>query len=70
MHVYCKCLLECRDKGAMEKLTDHFLILLYKMIFEEEPPCMSHGAMEVVSKIVDLFASPYDTFLRMFGGYN
>jgi len=52
----------------MEKLIDHFLIPLYNLIFKEEPPCMSHGAMEAVVEITYWFASPYDTFLRVFGG--
>lgn len=48
----------------MEKLTNHFLIPLYKMNFEEEP--MSRGAMEVVSEIANWFASPNGTFLKVF----
>lgn len=52
----------------MEKLTNHFLILLYNMIFEEEPPCMSRGEMEEVAEIADWFTSLNDTFLRVFGG--
>ena len=32
----------------MEKLTNHFLIPLYSMIFEEGPPYMSRGAMEAI----------------------
>jgi len=38
------------------------------MIFEEEPPCMSHGAMEPVLEIANWFASPDGTFLRAFSG--
>ena len=52
----------------MGKLIDHFLIPLYKLIFEEEPPCMSHGVMEAISEITDWYASPYATFLRVFSG--
>ena len=37
----------------MDNLTDNFLIVLYKMIFEEEPPFMSCEAMEVVAEISD-----------------
>jgi len=38
-------------KGEMEKLTDHFLIPLYKLIFKEKPLYMSRQAMEAVSEI-------------------
>ena len=41
----------------METITDNFLIVLYQMIFEEEPRFMSCEAMEVVAKLVDWFAS-------------
>lgn len=50
----------------MENLTKHFFIPLCKKIFEEDTPCMSHEAMEVVSKITNWFASPDETFLREF----
>lgn len=42
----------------MKKLIDHFLIVLYQMIFKEEPPCMSHDAIDVVAELVDWFSSP------------
>jgi len=54
----------------MEKLTDHFLILLYKLVFKEGPPRMSCGVVDVVSEIKDWFASSNGTFLRVFGGQN
>ena len=50
----------------MEKLTDHFIIFLYKFIFEEEPPSMSRGEMEAVLYIADFFASLNAIFLRVF----
>jgi len=68
VHIYCKLLYECNHRGVMEKLTDHFLIPLYKLIFEEEPPCMSCGKMEAVSEITDWFASPDGNFLKVFHG--
>lgn len=67
VHIYCKFLSECSHKGVMEKMLNHFLIPLYKFIFEEERPCVLHGVMEVVSEISNYFASPNATFLRLFG---
>lgn len=68
IQIYSKILSECSYKGVVGNLTDHFLIPLYKLIFEEEPPCMSRGEMEAVSELVDWFASLDVTFLRVFGG--
>jgi len=36
------------------------------LIFQEEPPRISHGAMEVVLELLDWFASLDGTFLRVF----
>jgi len=52
----------------MEKLTNQFLIPFYKLIFEEYPPCMSHGAMEAVLEIIHWFASQDGNFLSLFCG--
>lgn len=68
VHIYCKLLSECSYKGVMEKLTEHFLIPLYNMIFEEDLPCMSREKMEAVSELAGWFASPNGTYLRVFGG--
>lgn len=69
IHIHCKLLLECNHyRGVMEKLIDHFLIPLYMLIFEEEPPCMSCVVMEAVLKIEDWFSSPNGNFLKVFGG--
>lgn len=70
MHIHCKLLSYCNHRGVMEKLTGQFLIPLYKMIFEEEPPCMSLGAMEAISEIVDWFTSLDGTLIRVFDRQN
>lgn len=51
----------------MERLTDHFINPLYKLIFEKYPPCMSREVMDVIVNIVDWYASPGGTFIRVFG---
>lgn len=68
VHIHCKILLYYNHRGVMEKLTDHFLILLYKIIFEEEPHCMSPVKMEEISEIECWFSSPDGTLLRVFSG--
>lgn len=68
VHIYFKFLLDCNHRGVMEQLTDHFIIPLYKLIFEEDPPCMSRGEMEVITDIIDWYAAPGGTFLRVFSG--
>lgn len=52
----------------MARLTDHFIISLYKLIFEQDPPCMSQEVMEVILNIVYWYASPNGTFIIVFGG--
>lgn len=49
----------------MEKLIDKFLIILYHMIFEEDPHFMSHEAMEALAEISDWFSSPDGTYLKV-----
>ena len=39
--IYCKLLLDCSYRGVMARLTEHFIISLYKIIFEQDPPCIS-----------------------------
>lgn len=40
----------------MEKLKDHLVIPLYKMISDEESPCISSAVMGAVSELADWFA--------------
>jgi len=52
----------------MERLTGHFIISLYKLIFEQYPPFMSQEAMEVILNITNRNASLDGTFIRVFVG--
>lgn len=70
MHINYKTLSDHSHWGVMEQLTNLSIILLYKLIFEEEPPCMSRGEMEVITKITDWYASLGGTFLRVFNKEN
>ena len=51
----------------MEMLFDHFIIQIYKLIFEHDPPYMSREAMEALPNIAYWYASPSGTFIKMFG---
>jgi len=51
----------------MARLSDHLITLVYKMIFIQDPPCMSQEAMQTLINIADWHASPDNTFIRMFG---
>lgn len=64
--MYFKFFSECSFKGVITWLFDHFVTPMYKMIFEQDPPCMSKEEMEPPIWIVDWYASPSDTFIRMF----
>jgi len=41
--------------------------MLYKIVFEEDPTCMSREVMEVIVDIAYWFVSPSGTFIRFFG---
>lgn len=51
----------------MVRLIEHFIIFLYKLIFEWDPPCMSQEAMEVILKISYWYPSLGGTFIKVFG---
>lgn len=51
----------------MTRLSDHFILLLYKMIFKQDQPYMSQEAKEALHKIADWYASLGGTFIGMFG---
>ena len=65
VNTYFKLLSECSFKGIITRLCDHFVTLVYKMISGQDPPCMLKEAMEALIGIVDWYASPSDTFIRM-----
>lgn len=54
----------------MARLIDHFIIPLYKLIFEQDPPCMSREVMEAIVNIANWYVSPGGTFIRVFGREN
>lgn len=48
-------------------LFDNFITPLYKMIFEHDPHCISQEAIQEFLNIIDSYASPNGTFIRIFG---
>jgi len=52
----------------MTYLIYHFIILLYKLIFEKDPPYMSQEGMKAITNITDWYASLGSTFITVFGG--
>ena len=50
----------------MDRLSDYFASPLYLMIFEQDLPYMSQEAMEALLNIGDWYASPDDTFIKMY----
>jgi len=51
----------------MARLSDHFMILVYKFIFEQDPPCISQESMETLVNIVYCYALVGGTLIRIFG---
>ena len=66
VNTYCKLLSECSFKGVMTWLSDNFVTPFYKMIFKEDPPCMSKEVTEALIDITDWYSSLFGTFIRMF----
>lgn len=66
MNTYCKLLSKCNFREVITRPSDHFVTLVYEMIFKHDPPCMSKSAMEALIDIADWYASLFDTFIRMF----
>ena len=66
LKTYFKLLTKCSFKGVITHLSNHFVTLVYKMIFERDPPYMSNEAMEALIGIVDWYASPSGTFIWMY----
>ena len=49
-------------------ISEEFIITLYKLIFLEECPCLSNGALESIKEYGDYFFSEEGTYFRMYGG--
>lgn len=66
MNTYFKLCIEGSFRGVITRLSDHFVTLVYKMIFEHDTPCMSKEATEALIGIADWYVSLSGTFIRMF----
>lgn len=70
VNTYCKMLSECSFIGVITRLSNYFVTPIYKMIFEQDPPCMSKETIEALIDIIDLYASPFDSFIRIYSTKN
>ncbi len=66
INIYFKFFYDCSYRGVMARLTGHFIIMLYKLIVEQDPPCMSREVMGAVVNITDWYASLGSTFIIVF----
>ena len=66
MNTYFKLLSECSFRGVITWLSNHFFTPVYKMIFKQDPPRLSKEEMEALIGIANCYASPCDTFIRIF----
>lgn len=57
---------KCSFYGVILQLSEHFVTLVYGMIFEQDPPCMSHAVMEALVNIADWYISLLGTFIQMY----
>lgn len=56
----------CNFHGVILQLSNHFITLVYRMMFEQDPPCMSHAMMEALVNIENWYISPLDIFIWMY----
>ena len=63
VNTYCKMLSECSFRGVITQLSNHFVTPVYKMIFEQDPPCILKATMEALIDIENWYASLSRTFI-------
>ena len=63
VNMYFKLFSECNYKGVVIWLSNHFVTPMYKLIFKQDPPCMSKEVMKELLGIADWYASPSGTFI-------
>lgn len=66
VNIYCTLFSKFIFRGVITQFSDHLVILVYNMIFEKDPPCMSMETMEALIDIADWYASPFGTFICMY----
>ena len=66
VYIYCKLFSECSFRGVILQLLEHFVIPVYRMIFEQDPACMSQVMMEALVKREYWYASTLGTFIQMY----
>jgi len=70
LNMYFKLFSKCSFRGVIIWLSDHFVIVVYILIFEQDPHFMSKEAMKALLCIVDWYASPFSMFLQVFSEDN
>lgn len=66
VNTYCKVFSECSFRGVITQLSDLFVTLVYKMIFEKDSPCMSKEKIEALINIADWYASLFGIFIQIY----
>lgn len=66
VYTYCRLFSKCSFYGVIIQFSNHFVTLVYKIIFKQDPPCMSHATIESLIDIANWYASPLGTFIQMY----
>lgn len=67
VYFHCRVLFELSFRGVYEKLTEHFFVVIFHVIFEIDPPYMTYQVKESLQFIADCFSAPEGTYIRFFG---
>lgn len=66
MNTYCKMFSECSFRGIITQLSNHFVTLVYKMIFKQDPPYILKATIEAIIDIANCYGSSSNTFIWMY----
>lgn len=53
VNMYFKLLSKCSFRGVIIWFSNHFVTLVYRMIFEQDPPCMLEEEMDALLGLAD-----------------
>ena len=66
IHVYCNILWDTKYKDDYELICNLLLRALYKVIFDEEAPCLSPEGKKIVKEYRDWYMTPNKVYIRIF----
>ena len=63
VYFHCRLLSDMSFTGAYDRLADNLFIVIFQMIYEIDPPCMTNQVKESLHDIVDWFSTLEVTYI-------